>query len=319
MGKPLLSDADFITEFEALGAKPLARKLATSERAVLQRRARMEGRIGRQLTSPHSGSGATRHNVSHPHRVEIGVTNGVVLIGSDAHYWPGKASTAHRAFVAFIKELRPKCVIMNGDVLDGATVSRHSPIGWEGRPAFAAEIEACQERLSEIERATPRSVPLLWPLGNHDGRLETRIATMLPELAKLRGVHLKDHFGDRWRACWAVWINDGAVVVKHRYKGGRFAAANNTTFAGTTIVTGHTHQLGLSAFPDYRGIRWGVESGCLSDAFGDQFTDYTEDNPRLWQSGFAVLTFHEGVLLQPELVRVHGANHVDFRGSLISV
>lgn len=319
MSSPKLSEADFIREFEALGAKALARKIGGSERGVLQRRARVEAKIGRQLTSPHSHTGATRHGIAHPHRLNVSIPEGIVLVASDGHYWPGPATTAHRAFLFLIKELRPQAVIMNGDALDGARISRHAPIGWEKRPTLIEELEACQERLAEIELATPRRIPLFWPLGNHDGRLETRIATVLPELAKLKGVHLKDHFGARWQACWSTWINNGGLVVKHRFKGGRHAAANNTTFAGTSIATGHTHQLTMSAFPDYRGIRWGVETGCLAEAFGEQFTDYTEDNPRFWQSGFAVFTFHKGELLQPELVRVYDANHVDFRGSLIRV
>lgn len=40
-------------------------------------------------------------------RYRMTVRDGVVLIGSDAHYAPGVISTAHRAFVALTKELRP--------------------------------------------------------------------------------------------------------------------------------------------------------------------------------------------------------------------
>jgi hypothetical protein len=57
----------------------------------------------------------------------------------------------------------------------------------------------------------------------------------------------------------------------------------------------------------------------MAEVYGDQFTDYMEDNPRNWRSGFGVFTFVGGVLLQPELVRVASNGKVDFRGELIDV
>jgi hypothetical protein len=65
--------------------------------------------------------------------------------------------------------------------------------------------------------------------------------------------------------------------------------------------------------------RWGVQTGCLADPRGEQFIHYTEDAPTDWTSGFALLTYEQGHLLQPELVRVFDENKglVDFRGKLI--
>ena len=316
-----VSQADFIQIFEKLGPEKTAKKLGVGVRAVYQRRGRVEGLIGRQLVSPAQDRGAkarTRVGVEHPGRINMDVKDGTVLICSDGHFWPGEASTAHRAFVKFVKDMKPKLVVMNGDALDGATISRHAPIGWEGRPTLIQELEACQERLGEIEQAAARGVPLVWTLGNHDGRFETRIATMLPELAKIEGVHLKDHFGDRWQPCWSLWINDD-VVVKHRFRSGIHAAHNNVMWSGKTIVTGHTHALRVNPFPDYNGVRYGVETGCIADVNGRQFLDYTEDNPKRWESGFAVLTFKDGALLPPELVTVWGPDTVTFRGQIIRV
>ena len=36
---------------------------------------------------------------------------------------------------------------------------------------------------------------------------------------------------------------------------------------------------------------------------GNQFVDYTEDNPVDWRSGFVILTYHNGKLLLPEIVQ----------------
>src|SRR5690349_3993729 len=95
---------------------------------VYARRRTLERKLGRQITGPDHHN-QTRFHVSHPHRICFEVRSGVVLVGSDGHYWPGEPSTAHRAFVHFTKELKPKAVIFNGDAFDGASISRHPPIG----------------------------------------------------------------------------------------------------------------------------------------------------------------------------------------------
>jgi hypothetical protein len=59
--------------------------------------------------------------------LQLEISDGIMLVGSDGHYWPGSASTGHKAFVRFIKELKPKIVIYNGEAFDGARISRHPP------------------------------------------------------------------------------------------------------------------------------------------------------------------------------------------------
>ena len=311
--KAIIPEDDFIRLFQELGPAGIAKRIGQTIRSVYARREAIEKRLGIQLTTKHPL--ATRHNISHPQRATLEVKNGIVLVGSDAHYWPGEPSTAHRAFVKFCKDMKPAAVIMNGDVLDCATVSRHAPIGWEKRPALIEEIETAKERLYEIEKASGRARKI-WPLGNHDARFETRLATVAPEYAKVHGVHLHTHY-PLWEPCWSAWINDD-VVVKHRFKGGIHAPHNNTMWAGKTMITGHLHSAKVIPFTDYKDTRYGVDTGCLADIYSDAFTDYLEDSPRNWRSGFCVLTFKDGKLLQPELVLVWDRGHVQFRGEIIS-
>lgn len=255
--------------------------------------------------------------INHPERVHCKIKNGVVLVGSDAHYWPGKPSTGHKAFVKFAKKLSPQIIILNGDAFDGARISRHPPIGWEKRPQVIEELEVVQERLQEIELAAPKSARLVWPLGNHDARFETRLATIAPEYARVHGFHLKDHMGARWEPCWSCWVNSD-VVVKHRFRGGAHSTHNNTVAAGKTMVTGHLHAAKITPYTDYNGTRYGIDTGCLADPNGPQF-GYSEDNPRNHRSGFVVLTFKSGKLLQPELALVWDKHHIQFRGELVEV
>jgi regulatory Fis family protein/calcineurin-like phosphoesterase family protein len=252
----------------------------------------------------------------HAARLHAEVESGIVMVASDAHYWPGGATTMHRAFVRLCKELQPRIVIMNGDVFDGASVSRHPPIGWETMPSVKQELEACQLRLGEIEQAAGKARKI-WPLGNHDARFETRLAMQASEYKGVDGVHLKDHM-PLWEACWSVFIND-CTVVKHRFKGGIHATHNNALWSGKTMVTGHLHSAKVTPLTDYNGTRWGVDSGTLCEAPWPQAIDYLEDNPVNWRSAFAVLTFHKGRLLQPELCLQHSPGECEWRGQVYRV
>lgn len=249
-------------------------------------------------------------------RKELSVECGTVIVFSDAHYWPGNPSTAHRALLRFCERLKPSIVICNGDAIDGSAISRHPPIGWESCPSVKQELEVCQERLGEIEKASG-DAQKIWTMGNHDARFETRLATVAPEFRDVHGIHLKDHFPG-WDCAWSVWLNN-SVVVKHRYKGGIHAGHNNTVASGLTTITGHLHSAKVTPYTDYNGTRYGVDTGCLADVFHEAFQGYLEDSPRNWRSGFCVLTFRDNSLLMPELVLVWDQSTVQFRGELITV
>jgi Calcineurin-like phosphoesterase len=306
------SDEDFIAQFRSIGPSALARKLNITERNILQRRRVLE----RKYKVAISGPGKQVAPISsHPHRICIEVPTGTVLVGSDAHIWPGPPSTAFKAFTAFAKRLKPSVVVLNGDVLDFPKISRHAPIGWETQPDPQSEIEAAQDQLFELEKAAGKARKI-WTAGNHDLRFETRLATIAPEYARVAGVHLQDHF-PQWEPCWSVWVND--TVIKHRYKGGIHATHNSTLNAGRHMITGHLHSAKVTPFTDYNGTRYGVDTGCLADTESKAFVDWTEDNPKNWRSGFCVLTFHQGHLLMPELCTVFGPDKVQFRGEIIRV
>ncbi len=312
--KAACSDDEFIRLFETLGPSATARHLGIIIRNVFARRRSIELKIKRELKSPRGGPPSAPMAI-HPGRIQIDVQEGVVIVGSDGHYWGGPASVAHRAFVKFCKDMKPRAVIFNGDAFDGASISRFAS-GWEKRPTVQEEIEAVQERLHEIELASGKA-QRIWTLGNHDQRYERAIATALPQLAKVQGVHLKDHF-PQWEPAWSVWINN-EVVIKHRWKGGIHATHNNAVGSGKTMITGHLHSLKVTPYSDYSDRpRWGVDCGTLADPYGPQF-EYGEDNPVNHRSGFCVLTFKGGKLLWPELVAVHDQEHVDFRGQLVRV
>ena len=305
-----ISREQFLQEFAALGPAAMSRKYGITERNIYARRSRLQSITGTVVTTPTRG-GHFQQLDRHPAAINLGIQNGHVLIGSDSHYLPGHVSTAHKAFLEFAKEYKPKVIIKNGDELDFPTISRFAH-GWEKRPTVAEEVEYTASMLAEIEKTAPQA-QLIWPVGNHDSRLETKIATQAPELANLKGVHLRDHFSERWKPCFAVFINKD-VVVKHRIRGGIHATRNNTLNAGRTVITGHLHSLKVTPLSDYNGTRWGVDTGTMADPYGPQFYGYTELSPLDWRSGFVLLTFKGGKLMWPEMIWVSGPDTVQFRG-----
>lgn len=312
------TDKEFLDAWNELKSPSLvADRLNLNLRSVFFRRRRIEQKLKISLKTDHKHAAHFTHfdHIVHPERQLITIKDGVVIVFSDAHYWPGISTTAHRALVKFIRKLKPVAIINNGDCFDGASISRHARIGWQQRPSVAQELKACQDHLAEIEKQAGIA-KLIWPLGNHDARFETKLAAHAGEFEGVEGFGFKSHF-PKWQTCWSVWINND-VVIKHRFKGGVHATHNNTMWSGKTMVTGHLHSLKVTPFDDYNGTRWGVDTGTLAEPSGPQFSDYLEDNPTNWRSGFVVLTFKNGQMLWPEIVRVVKEG-VDFRGELFNI
>ncbi len=241
------------------------------------------------------------------------VHEGTVIVFSDAHFWPQPRTVANNALLELIRDLKPRRIVANGDIFDGAgRISTHPPLGWAKVPSLQEEIEACQERMHEIELVAPRGCALDWNVGNHDTRFDKKLAAIAGEYEGLVE-RLEDKFSS-WDFAWSLRLN-GNVMIKHRYHNGIHATYNNTLKSGMNIVTGHLHRLAVTPWADYNGRRYGVDTGTLSDPLAPQF-DYGENNPTPHTSGFAVLTFRGGKLLPPELVEVHdGAAY--FRGEVV--
>jgi hypothetical protein len=251
-------------------------------------------------------------------RLKIDLQDGRIVVFSDAHFQPGAISTANRALLKLLPELRPSVVVCNGDALDGAAISRWPKMFGSEIPTPAAELRACDERMDEIANAA-KGARRIWTLGNHDIRLHTYIQSAAPALADMEAMDLRKLF-PRWDFAWSLWVNDN-TIIKHRYRGGMYAPANNVKGAlGMSFVTGHLHSLKvmpLSAYAD-KPTSYGVDTGMLAEPEWDAF-GYREDSPADWRSGFVVMTWRDGRLLWPEVVSVLSEGKVEFRGEILEV
>jgi len=319
MPAPVTTDKEFIEIWQRLKSpKKVAEELGVDLRNTKRRRKRLEELHGVSLESNKQGPLIKVPN--NPARKMLGIENGTVIVFSDAHFWPGIHTTAYKGLLFLIRELQPKALIANGDIFDGASISRYPPHGWSKTPSVIEELKACEIAMGEIEDTAKKvrhNTSLIWTLGNHDARFENRLAANAPQYEFVKGFSLKDHF-PAWHPCWSCWPTE-QVAVKHRWKGGVHATHNNTVNSGVSIVTGHLHSLKVTPFSDYNGNRFGVDTGTLAEPNGPQFEDYLEDSPTNWRSGFSVLTFHNGRLMWPELAHKWAEGQIEFRGKIYDV
>lgn len=316
------TDTEFIQLWGQLeSAARMAEHLQINIRAVHLRRRWIEQHYNITLgASDHRGLAYDKRpqSFSPLKQIDLGILDGTVIVFSDAHFIPNQRSTAFKGLLWAIQEFKPKAVICNGDAFDGSSISRHDVTDLP-QTSVIQELKACQAMLGEIEEIAKdvrHNVKLLFTFGNHDVRFANRLAQHAPQFKDVKGFKLTDHIPD-WEFCWSVWATPNCII-KHRYKGGIHATHNNTVNAGVSIVTGHLHSLKVTPFSDYKGARYGVDTGTLAEIDGPQFT-YAEGNPSNHRSGFAVLNFFNGTLLLPELVQKFDEDLIEFRGEVIDV
>lgn len=297
----------------------VAHKSGISVRALQRRVADLRARgikINRQSDNNGyvNGESIQLYRKAYAKKIDYRIREGIVLIGSDIHIWPGLESTAQRAFVRFCKELSPNAIVLNGDIFDFAGISRHHRIGWSTRPTPMQELDAAIPWVQEVELAAPGAKKFRTP-GNHCLRLEGWLANRVPEIEGMPGSKLK-YYMPNWDAAWAIHFSN-TLWVTHRWKGGKHAPYNNAKEAGQNICTGHLHNQHLREITDLNGSRWGVDTGCMAEPFIEsdwpQF-EYLEGSPADWRAGFGVFTFEDYRLVDVELARVVAPNVVRFRG-----
>lgn len=258
-------------------------------------------------------------------RVILPPLDGCVFVVSDQHYRHDQPpSPAHKASLVIANALHPWAIIANGDAIDGASISRwptSSFVELKERPPVALELAETAARFKEYENLHFVRYRV-WNLGNHDARFESRLSEKVPEYAGVVGTTLKDHF-PAWLPAWSTYIGSDPdvpeVIIKHRFKTGEYSAYNNAIKSGVSMVTGHDHKLWVKPFADVRGLRWGIDAGTISTVDSPHFTNYTEDNPQDWHSGFVILHFRGGKLTGPEMVWAAPKGDVYFRGEKLAL
>lgn len=317
-------DDQFISAWHKYGGSPirLAEALAVTTRAIYARRNDIEQRRGIMLVA--SSEKAVKHHGELSKMVmssrrdvnRLEISEGMILVGSDAHYTPGVIPIAHKALCNLIVDMgsEVKAVILNGDILDGGSISRHPRIRWKKPPTVKEELDAVIARTTDIEQAIRPGTRLMRTYGNHCARFESRLSAQVPEYEGIGGFTLRDHLS-KWADSDRIDVNEDMVII-HDWHSGIHSGWNDVLKGGCHTVTGHTHELGTKAHRGFKGTHFGIKTGMLADDDQREF-DYRLGKPGLnWQSGFAVLTWRNGVLLHPEFCAVRDDGKAYFRGKL---
>jgi hypothetical protein len=320
MAARICSDEEFLSLWNKTpSVSEIAKILGCNIRSVNIKRRNLESKLGILLRSPDKRSQDFKITMpANGVRALVDMPDGCIVVGSDCHYWPDNISTGHRAFVHVVDMLKPEIVVMAGDVFDGASISRHPSNGYEVRPNVKQELDACQDRLAEIE-AVAGNAKLMWAWGNHDLRFSAKISNQVGDAYKdVVGFNLPDHF-PRWKFSTSIMVNNN-TQIKHRNYNGVHAAYNAVLKSGMSTVNGHLHSPKVVPYSCLTGTRYGVDCGSLADVWGEQFA-YTEDGTRNHRSAFAILTYYKGNLLPPELCEVINEEEglAFFRGKIIKV
>ena len=131
----------------------------------------------------------------------IETKSSTALIGGDLHVWPGQEPAMWNAFCKIAWRLKPEIIVLNGDIIDGARVSRHGALLGQQAPKVNDEVIAAQKLLGMLPRAQQK----IWTMGNHDIRVNNYLANQANELDEYVG-RLEDRFPD-WTFCYATTVN----------------------------------------------------------------------------------------------------------------
>jgi hypothetical protein len=321
--KRTVSDADFISAWEACGGSPtrVSKLIGLAVRNVHQRRSDLLGRgiplhtgDGRRVENRLSEVKPVKH-IEFERRRQFKVKDGSVVFFTDPHWLPDHSPAAHDALERVIQKIKPVGVICGGDAADGDTISRYDPTrGHHKRFTVREEMDCVKEHFDSIDKVMDRYCPKAWRawiLGNHDVRLSRYIATRAPELKEMPYSRVED-WVPRWPLSWTVEINastPGMTVLRHRNLAGSLQL--QASKAGVHYVHGHLHRLNVHTNATFAGPRYSVDGGSLADPKSEGF-DYAEGAAEQVQ-GFVVLTYVGGELLMPELAFMH-KELVYFRG-----
>ena len=217
------------------------------------------------------------------------ISQSKTLIISDLHfpYQDNKAITA--ALKHGLKE-KVNCILINGDLLDFAGISRHEK-DWRQRSVFE-EFEAVREFLRMLRKTFPKA-KIVFKEGNHDERWEKWLYVKAPELfddpeykleVRLRLGELKiDIVKDR------TPVTIGKLTVLHGHEmAGTSGGVNpaRSTFVKTleSVLIGHFHKSSTHSESTMWGDLKVTESvGCLC-GLHPQFMRINK-----WGHGFAIV------------------------------
>ena len=216
-----------------------------------------------------------------------GILKAVIL--SDIHI-PEHDQTALALALAYMQDVNPDVIVLNGDILDCINTSRF-PKDPHRIETFADELDETRSFLERLNADHPKAKKY-YVEGNHEKRIEKYLFEKAPELSSLpelsidRLLHLKELGytfvgGTDKVKLGRLEVFHGEIVRKDSGA----SARGHMNKRGGSVLIGHVHKLGCT----YRTDRWGthvaIENGHLSRP--DPYYVVDPD----WQQGFTEIHY----------------------------
>lgn len=216
-----------------------------------------------------------------------------VVVFSDVHL-PNEDQQAVSTMLRFIKDFKPDEIVINGDLMDFASISRHDGLHEE----IVEEDLGIGNFFFDVLQRTAPQAKLHYNFGNHCLRLQSFVENNAPQLRglltlekelnlKARGVSFLPYASDKLH-----WLTDKLAVHHGFAHGAHYTKTTLDKFQVSTIV-GHCHRPLMHSAPtvgrkghQVRGC-WGL--GCLVPV--DHVSYMTA--PPGWCQGFGVVTINE--------------------------
>jgi UDP-2,3-diacylglucosamine pyrophosphatase LpxH len=200
------------------------------------------------------------------------------------------------ALTCAIKHLREEqidCLILNGDIMDFYSISRHEKE--KDLRDFAKEIEMGRNFLQKIRDLFP-TIPIYYKMGNHENRWQRYLNDQAEEFAQLHEMQFEQFFrldklGMIYVPDWqGIEVANLLVLHGHEIMAGGMNPSQSTfnkTFCDTLI--GHVHRttstIKKNGFKEYFHT---YSTGCLTQ-LSPKYYPFAQHN-----NGFAVVEIENG-------------------------
>jgi predicted phosphodiesterase len=191
-----------------------------------------------------------------------------VGIMSDVHV-PFHSMSALTCVIKYFREEKIDCLIMNGDIFDFYSISRHEKE--KDLRDFAKEIEMGRNFLQKIRDLFP-TIPIYYKMGNHEARWQKYLNEQAEEFAALHEMQFEQFF--RLDKLNMIYIPDwqgielADLLILHGQElmaGGMNPSQStfNKTFCNTLI--GHVHRTTSTIKKDgFKNFIHSYSTGCLT-------------------------------------------------------
>lgn len=194
-----------------------------------------------------------------------------ILVMSDLHI-PFHDTHAVTEAMKAGRQFNVDCVLLNGDVMDNSSLSRHLPDRKQKKLEFKYERDRCEQFLDVLREWFPNAL-IVYKFGNHENRFDLRLMTQAPELASDERMSLHEllrlkarniEYVEHWR-----FLNAGKLNIMHGHEihaSGVYPSRTALLKTIDNVLHSHVHRTSEFSQKRIRGeYLGGWTTGCLCE------------------------------------------------------